>query len=110
MKNLKKILAGLLALIVVCGIVFTTSALKSEKKVTTLKYRFIGTSDADLDDPLKWQNVSSQPNPESCNPGTELPCLVVFEDDEYDNIADFYNTHPTSSDMFTTTNVASRKN
>ncbi|WP_113653419.1 DUF6520 family protein [Pedobacter namyangjuensis] len=109
MKNLKKILAGLLALIVVCGIVFTTSAFKNDKKVTTLKYRFIGSSDADLDDPTKWQDVSSQPNPESCNPGTELPCLVVFQDNEYDDIADFYNTHTTSADMFTTSKVISRK-
>lgn len=109
MKNLKLILPAL-AIVLSLGIVFTTSAFSSaDQKIQTLKYRFIGTSESDLTNPTKWQNVSEESNPESCEVGTELPCLVQFNDNEYSDIADYYSTHDTAAEMFSSLKVVSRK-
>lgn len=109
MKNLKFILP-VFAIIFGLGIVFTTSAFKSsDKKIQTLKYRYIGTNETDLTNPLKWENVSEEPNPEACEPGEELPCIVQFNDNEYANIAAYYGTHDTAAEMFSSLKVVNRK-
>ena len=108
MKNLKKLAFGLVALCLAFGLVFSVSAFKS-KKSATLKYRFIGINETDLTNPLKWQDVSSEPNPEACDAGIELPCLVQFDENDYNNIAAFYTAHDTAAEMFATSKVVSRK-
>ena len=110
MKNLKKMLFGLAALVLAFGLVFSVSAFKGPaQKTSTLKYRFIGTNSADLQDPSKWLDVSSEANPVPCETGSVLPCIVQFENNEYTDIEDFYTQHDTAAEMFKTTRVISKK-
>lgn len=110
MVNLKKSILGLGALIVVFGLVFSFVAFSPTNKIETLKYRYNGPDEAGLTTLTNWTNVSEEEEPEGCTPGTEIPCLVQFNDNEYDDIVDFYTTHDTAAEMFSSTKVASRKN
>lgn len=108
MKNLKKLLP-VIAIVLGLGIFFSASAFKSNQHTTTVKYRFTGTSTADLHDISKWDDVSAQPTPTPCEVGTELPCLVEFQTSEYDNIQDFLDQNEDVSDMIATDRVISLK-
>jgi hypothetical protein len=110
MRKLKNVLP-LIAFVVGLSLVFSQSAFKfGDKKTTTLKYRYNGPDEAGLTTLINWEDVSEQEEPENCLPGTEIPCLVEFEDNEYDDIVDFYTTNDTAVEMFDTHKVVSKKN
>ncbi|RZK53174.1 MAG: hypothetical protein EOO91_18130 [Pedobacter sp.] len=98
-----------LVIVVGLGIFFGASAFKANQKTTTLKYRFTGTSTADLHNITKWEDVSAEPTPTPCETGTELPCLVEFQNSEFDNIQDFIDQNEEVSDMVATNRVISLK-
>lgn len=81
----------------------------AKKKIATLTYRYNGPDEAGLTDPLNWSDLSEEEEPEGCEVGDELPCLVQFNDTEYDDIADFYTTHSTAPSMFASQKVLTRK-
>ncbi len=109
MKNLKNLLPAL-ALVLGLTFAFTQIAFKSDvKKSTTLKYRYIGNDETGLTTLANWEDVSNEPSPEACESGTEIPCLVVFEDNEYDDINDFITVNNTNAKMLATTRVVSKK-
>ncbi|MCJ0741852.1 hypothetical protein [Pedobacter montanisoli] len=110
MKNLKKLLFGLATLLVVFGLVFMVSAFTSSKKTATLKYRYTGNDETGLHTASNWDDVSSQPSPEGCEPGDEIPCLVQFDSGEYTDIQDFINQNPSLTDMIETNRIQSYKN
>ena len=81
MKNLKKTIFGLLALIMVFGLVFTVSAFKSnensKKQYTYWKYN--------LDEENGARNgfnytETFSPDGEGCDDEEEIPCVIRVED------------------------------
>ncbi|WAC39041.1 DUF6520 family protein [Pedobacter sp. SL55] len=105
-----KILFGLAALVVAFGLVFSMSAFRSNEKLATLKYRYTGNNEAGLHTASNWDDVSAQPNPEGCEPGEEIPCLVEFDTSEYTDLQDFIDQNPTLQDMIDSERVQSYKN
>lgn len=101
---------GLVALVVAFGLVFSVVAFSPAKKTATLKYRYNGPDEAGLHTPGNWSDVSAQPNPEGCEPGEEIPCLIQFETPEYDDLQDFLDQNPTLQDMIDSETVQSYKN
>ncbi|TKC10663.1 hypothetical protein FA048_10830 [Pedobacter polaris] len=109
MKN-SKIVFPAIAIVLGLGIAFSSSAFKPSGKVNVLKYRYIGTNEAGLTTLSNWTDVSTEENPTPCEAGDEIPCLVQFQDNEYDNIADFITTNDTKAEMYATSKVESSKN
>ena len=109
MKNLKLVLP-LFTLVLALGLVFTQSTFKVSNKSTTLRYRYIGNDEAGLKTLSNWQEIAPGDTPSICETGTELPCLVSFEDNEYSDIVAFYNANGTSSAMFSSNRVVNKKN
>jgi hypothetical protein len=108
MKNLKK-LVPVIALILGLGIAFGATAFKPSKDPVTLTYRYIGTDELGLTDIDNWEPIPANETPLPCDPGTELPCIVSFTDEEYDDITDFYTTHDTAAEMFSSLTVVNKK-
>lgn len=97
MKNFRKLIP-LFALVLGLGLVFTQSAFKNTH-TDTLKYRFNGHNFQQLEDADKWDNISEEDEPEGCEPGTELPCIVEFDESTYADIEAFLIANPTVQDM-----------
>ncbi len=110
MNNLKKLLFGVVAVVLAFGLVFSLSAFTLEdKKIATLTYRYDGDDEAGLNVPGNWTNISQEEEPEGCEAGVEIPCLVQFDTTDYDDIADFLSENPTLQDMIDSDHIQSYK-
>ena len=81
----RNLLIAAIAMLAFAASAFTFLS-EAEKESVTLKFRFPEPTAAHVTDAAYWDDVSAQQNPESCDIGTELPCLVIFEDTEYASI------------------------
>ncbi|MDQ8005259.1 MAG: hypothetical protein REI64_10700 [Pedobacter sp.] len=85
MKNLKSLMFGLVALVMVFGLVFTVSAFKAKSvKKTTIFWRYNPNDASDLRNEEAYSIVAN-PGAASCDPGTDLPCVLEVDasiDDE----------------------------
>lgn len=82
---------------------------ESEKESATLKFRFPEPTAANVTDAAYWDDVSSQQNPESCDIGSALPCLVIFEDTEYASIEAYLAANNSLSAIMSSPKLVSAK-
>ncbi len=87
-------------LTVLAGIGLTVIESGFTAQQTQLKYRYLGTSPAGIDNPENWEDVSSEEDPgASCGTIGDLPCTVEFLSNEYSSIDDFLDNHDTVSEI-----------
>lgn len=98
MKRLKFLLP-LFMLLLGIGLVFTQSAFKKTEKFSTLKFRYTGSDASGLHTVGNWQDVSTQPNPEGCDPGEEIPCLIEFDTSQWSSLSAYLSANSTLQDM-----------
>lgn len=108
MKNLKNLLP-LFAMIIGLGLVFSQSAFKSSKNKAILTYRYNGSNAAGVTTVANWTDPSIEPNPQNCEAGTEIPCLVQFDTSEYADISAFIADKPSNALMLSSGKVQTRK-
>lgn len=102
-----KLSLGLVAL-VGFGLVATESAF-THKDPVLLKYRYTGSNASGTITPSNWNDISNETNPTGCV-GTEIPCIVQFYDNEYDDMTDFLASHTTPLAIAESGKVAAERN
>jgi hypothetical protein len=99
MKNLKKLMFGLLALVMVFGLVFSLSAFTQIKKGPTVYFKYKGTSfnETDYRSMSNWEPVA-EPGEVECG-GDNNICILRVDSDhltgsgsQLDKLDDFFST------------------
>jgi len=92
---------------------FTASAFTAlsvgEKQTVTYKFRYPEPTATDVTDAAYWDDVSAEQNPESCESGTVLPCLVTFVDTEYASIEAYLAANNSLSAIMSSPELVSAK-
>lgn len=93
----------------IMGISLIFSAFTTSKEPETLQFRYNLDSEDGIENPGNWQDVSSVQNPTGCTQDQDLPCLIRFTTEEYDDLMDFLDQHPTADDIFDSEKVIATK-
>lgn len=82
---------------------------ETPQETVTFKFRYPEPTASHVTDAAYWDDVSSQQNPESCDIGTELPCLVIFDDTEYASIEAYLAANNSLSAIMSSPELQSAK-
>lgn len=82
--------------------------LETEREVVTLRYQYTGDDSADLYNLGEWELLDPDDSA-TCNNIPQLPCVVQFENTEYQNIQAFLDAHPTLPDIMDADELISTK-
>lgn len=93
-----KILFGLAALVIAFGLVFTTSAF-TKKDPVNLAYQYTGDDETGVMSSGNWTPITYNPTPTECESIGDLPCVVQFDDSQFDDIADFLSNYADADEV-----------
>lgn len=98
MKNLKKMMFGLAALVMAFGLVFSVSAF-TKKDPINLAYQYTGDDESNVMNAGSWTPITYNPSPTECDAEGDLVCVVQFRDDQFSDIEDFLSNYADADEV-----------
>ena len=111
MKNLKKLMFGLAALVMAFGLVFSVSAFKkSDAKKEILRYQYKNSDDTDIGLVSSWDNLTEVPQ-QDCEEGDDLPCIIEINTStsSFNSLAAYLSANNTLTAIMASDEVAAKK-